>query len=293
MVHSEQAGEGEWGEGKLFQDALHPDCAVGASRAPFLSLSPLLPVTDDTTAARRIWENTFTSGQTCPGPRPSPRTTLLPVPAPIQSIQSPTPRTFFTWLLVSWFHSSPCSGTFLPLSFLFFKFFYCEMQCDWEPYSLCRGKGEICESMMSWWRRGSLRIVLYWMCQAEKKMCQRKITHPGCYVYGLCPSLPLFLWVSFRSLFFSEWPDVKPPGFCSTLSGKCNLFGLSLAQVLPTRGSAAAQEWNPNLLKKSPAASLPPLAFIISHTPSYISCHNSRFQHPTRLSCFLVLESMS
>lgn len=46
-----------------------------------------------------------------------------------------------------------------------------------ENPSLCQGKGEICESMVSQWRRGSLRIVLYKMCQTLKQMCYRKITH--------------------------------------------------------------------------------------------------------------------
>lgn len=49
-----------------------------------------------------------------------------------------------------------------------------------ENHSLCRGKAEICESMMFQWRKGSLRIVLYWMCQTLKKMCRRKIKHWKC-----------------------------------------------------------------------------------------------------------------
>lgn len=44
----ERDREVEWGEEKLLRDSLHPDCAVTAYRAAFLSLSPLLPVTDDT-----------------------------------------------------------------------------------------------------------------------------------------------------------------------------------------------------------------------------------------------------
>lgn len=72
--------------GKSAGDALRPDCAAGTCRAPFLSLSPLLPVTDDAAAARRIRENTFTSGQTCPGPRPSLGSSPL-VPSPGQSLQ--------------------------------------------------------------------------------------------------------------------------------------------------------------------------------------------------------------
>lgn len=56
---------------------LHPDCGFGATRPPFLLLSPLLPMTDDTAPARRIRENTFTSGQTSPGPRLPPRQSNL------------------------------------------------------------------------------------------------------------------------------------------------------------------------------------------------------------------------
>lgn len=90
-------------------------CAAGTCRAPFLSLSPLLPVTDDTAAARRIQENTFTSGQTCPGPRPS-----RPPPQP-RSYSHPVSTvscTSLTELLFSRFPSSPCTGRlFLFLSF--------------------------------------------------------------------------------------------------------------------------------------------------------------------------------
>lgn len=68
----------------------------------------------------------------------------LPAPPPPYSSSHPiypASLSFFTWLLVSWFHSSPCSGTFLPLSlwltvslaFCFFFFYCCEIQCDWEP----------------------------------------------------------------------------------------------------------------------------------------------------------------
>lgn len=46
------------------------------------------------------------------------------LPPPIQSIQCPTSLTSFTWLLVSWFHSIPCSGTFLSSSLLFSFFFF-------------------------------------------------------------------------------------------------------------------------------------------------------------------------
>lgn len=81
-----------------------------AWRPPFLSLSPLLPVTDDTVAARRNWENTFTSGQTRPGPRPSPSatpaTTFLPFNLCSLSHILHT---------LSWFCCSPHSVSFLPL----------------------------------------------------------------------------------------------------------------------------------------------------------------------------------
>lgn len=156
----------------------------------FFSLSPPLPVTDDTAGARRIWEtvsrNTFTSGQTCPGPRPSPPHHLLSIPPPIQSVHCPASRTFLTWLLISLLtlqrHISPSPAN-CPSLLLFFSFFhfFILLPCDavWLR-TLCRGTGEICDSIVSQWRRGNLRTVLYWMCEALKKMCSRKITHPRC-----------------------------------------------------------------------------------------------------------------
>lgn len=44
-------------EGKLLWTALIPDCTVIASRAPFLSLSPLQPVTDDTAPVRNLGDS--------------------------------------------------------------------------------------------------------------------------------------------------------------------------------------------------------------------------------------------
>lgn len=44
-------------EGKLLWAALIPDCTVIASRAPFLSLSPLQPVTDDTAPVRNLGDS--------------------------------------------------------------------------------------------------------------------------------------------------------------------------------------------------------------------------------------------
>lgn len=70
-------------------------------------------------------------------------------------------------------HISPSLANHHPILLLSF-FLLCSfaVRCSViENPCLCRGKGEICESMMSRWRRGSLRIVFSWMCQALKKMC--------------------------------------------------------------------------------------------------------------------------
>lgn len=59
------------------------------------------------TPVRKIQETisryTFTSGQMCPGPCPSPRTSSLPFFSPVYTV---TLTTLFTWFLVSWLHFS-------------------------------------------------------------------------------------------------------------------------------------------------------------------------------------------
>lgn len=72
----------------------------GARWPPFLSLSPLLPVTDDTAAARKNWENTFTSGQAHLGPRPLTSPPLPPPPFNLSTL-SRIPH------MLSWFFYSP------------------------------------------------------------------------------------------------------------------------------------------------------------------------------------------
>lgn len=176
---------------------------------------------------------------------------LLPLPAPLpplQSIQHPNGLLILLpGSLFSWFHSSPCSGTFLPLSVSRSLSFP-------SPLSVCflipllwdtvwlrtlasvGGKGEICESMVSRWRRGSLRIVVYWMCQLWRK-CAREESHtPSVKCTGSdppSPSLPhpsclsfsvsLYLAFSLNDTFWNCWV------FDSTFPWKLNnLLGLSL-----------------------------------------------------------------
>lgn len=144
MVQSEWDREGELEEGKLLRDALHPDCAVTASRAPFLLLSPLLTVTDDTATVRRIWETYSPQAKL---PRPSPCSTSSPflLLSNLYSVQQPSHSPLgsqsldFThhlavahfslppWLTVPLFAPCPSFPVF------FFFFFCCEMQFDWEP----------------------------------------------------------------------------------------------------------------------------------------------------------------
>lgn len=143
----EQDGERKW-EGELLRAALHPVCAVIAFRAPFLLLSPLQPVTDDPAPVRRIWEtvsrNTFTSGQTCPGPRPSPFTTSSPtflLPSNLYVVQHRSHSSLGSWSLD--FTRSPWSSTHFPLTstpvphsfcfILFFPSFFSWPVCDWLP----------------------------------------------------------------------------------------------------------------------------------------------------------------
>lgn len=163
---------------KLLRDA--PDCAVTASRAPFL---PAV-----TSPASDRWHST---SQEDLGGSLQEHIHLRPNLSRTSSISShrllphSSSHPIYTVSIVSHIlHLAPdftphlaaahfSLSPLLSLSFFSFFFYYSfSVRCTViENPCLCLEKGEICESMLSRWRRGSLRIVLYWMCQALKKMC--------------------------------------------------------------------------------------------------------------------------
>lgn len=144
-------------------------------------------------------------------------------------------------------------------------------------------------SGLSLWTCVVFRIDLFWMCQTLKRNVLWKITHCQCKKSRAFPqrALPCLLSMPFCSIALCQMNLQTSFFILSSLLPVSVLYS-----GLTTRGSVAASKAVPNLLKIS--CSLPPPSLSSLPPPlAHISCQNAKILQPARLSCFLVLESMS